>query len=413
MKNYHSLQIFKYENPTADMEAEYRNRINGPATVITNLKINCENHGERLGKEYPLFLVPINDVLKLQGVIEQNSRLIDSLTGSLPHIASNQFFFKTLVNEISSTNEIEDVKTTDKEINEAIVNAQNNKQKRTRLQSFARMYLKIKNGENLSINSLEDIRKIYDYLLDGEVPDKKLPDGKLFRNSYVRIGNETQTVHSPKTSEQEISLDLKDWISFINNDDVPPILKSFIAHYYFENIHPFNDGNGRTGRYIACVYLGYKLDPLSAITFSSETNKNKEKYYKAFQEVSNPNNYGEITFFVIEMMKIFIKGQKNLIQTMNENIQLLSYMEEKINNDKNLDKLSIALLYLYSQAFLFNDSGAGIEDRELKKYTAEFPWVRVKVRIEELVQEGILKTTKKSPLVRRITSSYIEKMRDI
>ena len=88
MGNYHSLQIFKYENQNSDINEEYSNRIENPTVIKTNLKINPENDGQRLGQQYPLFLLPINDVLKLEGIIEQNSRRIKKLTSSLPPIAS-------------------------------------------------------------------------------------------------------------------------------------------------------------------------------------------------------------------------------------------------------------------------------------------------------------------------------------
>lgn len=409
MSKYHSLQIFKYENGDADLKEEYKNRYYGATTMRTALKITPEIRGLRQNYEYNLFLLPIPDVLKLQGIIEENSRMISSLVDDLPPIASNQFFYKTLADEITSTNDIEDVKTTDKEVNEAISNAQNNTKKDSRLQSFAKMYLKIRNRENLQINDPKDIREIFDFLLKGEIKKEKLPDGKLFRNRTVRIGNDTETVHSPKEHEQEIILDLKDWITFINNDDIPFIIKSFIGHYFFENIHPFNDGNGRTGRYILCVYLGYKLDSLSAITFSSEINKNKEKYYKAFRDVSNPNNYGEITFFVIDMMKILIKGQKNIISRMTNNKNMLTYLGNKINESIS-NYTAKKLLYLYAQAFLFNDSGYGIEDRELKKYTSEFHWSQVKKSINTLSNNKVLTVTKKSPLTRRLSHDYIATM---
>lgn len=410
MGNYHSLQIFKYEHSGANVEKEYRSRIENPTVTVTNLVIDSEINGEHSGKKYPLFLMPIPEILKLQGIIEQNSRSIIEITNTLPNIASNQFFNKTLVDEIMSTNEIEGVKTHNKEVVDAINNAENKKKNRIRLQSFAKMYLRIKNRKNLNIQTLEDIRKVYDYLLDGEIPNKKLPDGILFRNRYARIGTDLETVHLPKMTEQEISISLKDWITFINNDDVPAILKSFIAHYFFENIHPFNDGNGRVGRYIACVYLGYKLDALSAITFSSEINKNKEKYYKAFEEVSTPINHGEITFFVSNMMKIFIKGQKRLIKEMEKNKNSLEFLQSTFSNNKKLSEIAKNLLYLYSQAFLFNDSGFGLEDRELKAYTKDYYWTTVKKCIEDLTEKEILAKTKNKPITRRISSKYISKI---
>lgn len=284
MEEYQEVSIWGYQNSDRDPEEEYYRRYNAPGTVHTGLTINPIFRGERSEKTFELFLVPIFKVLSLDNVVNDNSKKILKLISDLPGIAANQLFSNTLVNEIMSTNEIEDVKTTSQEVNDAISNIDSKRQ--IRLKSFVRMYFKIKNQENLKIESLSDIRNIYDYLLEGEIPENKLPDGKLFRNSFTRIGSETKTVHLPKTYENDFLPDLLEWIRFINSNQ-PSLFKAFIAHYYFEYIHPFNDGNGRTGRYIACVYLGYKLDPLTAIIFSSEINSNRKDYYKAFVDVEN------------------------------------------------------------------------------------------------------------------------------
>lgn len=128
----------------------------------------------------------------------------------------------------------------------------------------------------MTIETLEDIRILYDKLLNDEIDKNKLPDGNLFRNNGVWIGNSDKKVHVPKEKEENFVSDLAQWLTFINKDEIPFIYKTFIAHYYFEYIHPFYDGNGRLGRYIACVYLAYKLDPLTAISFSREIGKNKK-----------------------------------------------------------------------------------------------------------------------------------------
>lgn len=407
MQGYHSLQTFKYENPESNLTDEFHKRLDSPTTIVTNLKINPILRGIRQSKSFSLFLLPIREMLKLQDIILQNSNTVSRLTSELPPIASNQLFLKTLSDEIKSTNDIEDVKTTNAEVNDAIDSAKTNSKRNTRLKSFARMYLNIEDKKNLQIKVPEDIRRTYDYLLEGEITKDELPDGKLFRNKPVRIGTSMETVHQPKSAENEFLPDIMDWISFINDDEVPFLIKAFIAHYFFEYIHPFNDGNGRTGRYIACVYLGYKLDTLTAITFSSEINKNRPKYYKAFLEVSNPNNFGEITFFVVEMMKILIKGQKSLITSLKEKKNVMTYMQIQLQA-RHLDEIPEKLLNLYSQAFLFNDSGYGIEDRDLKKNTNDYPWTQVKRCILELTSEGILTKTKSSPLVRRLSHNYID-----
>lgn len=404
MEEYQEISIWGYQNSDRDPEEEYYRRYNAPGTVHTGLTINPIFRGERSEKTFELFLVPIFKVLSLDNVVNDNSKKILKLISDLPGIAANQLFSNTLVNEIMSTNEIEDVKTTSQEVNDAISNIDSKRQ--IRLKSFVRMYFKIKNQENLKIESLSDIRNIYDYLLEGEIPENKLPDGKLFRNSFTRIGSETKTVHLPKTYENDFLPDLLEWIRFINGNQ-PSLFKAFIAHYYFEYIHPFNDGNGRTGRYIACVYLGYKLDPLTAIIFSSEINSNRKDYYKAFVDVENQKNYGEITFFVERMLKILVKGQKKLIKDLTKKKNLLDYGQERI--EKKYDKLDAECLFLYYQAFLFNDSGLGIEDRELKKYISSSN-AATRRCIDTLTNEGKIEITKKSPLTRKLTNDFVDEL---
>ncbi|WP_157826342.1 hypothetical protein [Latilactobacillus sakei] len=93
-------------------------------------------------------------------------------------------------------------------------------------------------------------------------------------------------------------------------------------------------------------------------------------------------------------------------------------MKNKIDKDDSLSGLSKRILYLYIQAFLFNDSGLGLEDRELKKYTTKdieiteskvnkFPWTKVRACIDELEEQGVLIKTQKSPLTRKLSSDYI------
>lgn len=407
MSDYHNLRIFKYQNPTKDIHIEYLNRLNSPTAIVTHLKINPMNNGIKQSSVYPLFLLPINEILRLQDQIQQNSTTITRLMSALPGIASGQMFINTLSNEIRSTNEIEGVKTTNKEVNQAIVAAQNRTEEKNRLQSFARMYLKIQNRQNLQIHSLEEIRQIYDYLLKGEIPSDKQPDGKLFRNRFVRIGDEMNTVHIPKEHEADFSSDLIDWISFINDDTVPFLIKTFIAHYYFEYIHPFNDGNGRTGRYIAGVYIGYKLDPMTAITFSSEINKNRHKYYAAFQDVGDERNMGEVTFFVLEMMKILARGQEALIKKFIDNSQSLNAFEVKINELFDNDYIK-EILYIYAQAYLFNNISDGLEDRELKTAATNIPNTTVREIVDDLESKNVLVTTKHSPLIRKLTKNFIQ-----
>lgn len=406
MKDYKNLQVWSYMNAGSDIESEYEKRFDNYSSIKTNLFINPILRGERTALTYQLFLMPTREFLLKSEKIFSNSKQINELSKKLPPIALGQLFENILNREIVNTNEIEGVKTTTSEVNEAIFNVKNERKKNTRLKSFVRLYMQIRAEQKLEINSLEDIREIYDYLLEGEISEKMLPDGKLFRNSYARIGNDIKTVHLPKAKEEEFISDLMDWVEFINNDEVPFFVKIFVAHYYFEYIHPFRDGNGRTGRYIACASLAQKLDAFSALTFSSGIAQNKKKYYKAFEDVENPKNHGEVTFFVDDMLDILVDGQQELIEELKLNQVKLEHGYAMIKKYFD-DKLTYGLLTLYYQAYLYNEDGQGIEDRIVKEYLATFPKTAIREKLDELTENEILQFNKKSPIIRSLSPQAI------
>ncbi|MCO6541079.1 MAG: Fic family protein [Lactobacillus sp.] len=414
MNHYHNLQIYSYEHPGQNIQEEYHKRFDGYGTIKFPLYINPMFHGMPTSDQYQLFFVPIESYNSLITSIRNNSMHITKIINNLPGVASNQFFLEMLTKEIKGTNDIEGVYSTTEEINVAIDSAQNNNKRstHTRFHSFASMYLKIKNQEVEKIKKLKDIRDIYDFLLKGEIPQSKYPDGELFRNDFVRIGSSTQTVHQPKTDEKLIMADLEKWIEFINEDKFDPILKACVAHYYFEYIHPFYDGNGRVGRYIFCSYLGNKLDPYTAISFSHQVNLKKEKYYHAFEEIENQKNYGEITFFVSNLLKYLAAGQKKVIANLELSNKLLKYIDNQLKHcDYSNDE--IHLLYIYSQSFLFNNIDQGIDDNFIQNHRSEIMGKKMSVRkirnlLDSLENRKILVTVKKSPLKRVLTDKFFK-----
>lgn len=176
-------------------------------------------------------------------------------------MAQAHFLNSLLLDEITYTNEIEGIKTDAAEIS-TIINSLDDglRAREKRLWSTVRMYQEASRGKLLSITVLQDFRDIYDELLKGEIPLEKKPNGQLFRDTLpdgqtLRIGNATKTVHVPPTSELAISEALMSLIAFMNDDDLPAVYKALITHFFFENTHPFLDGNGRMGRYLLSTYL--------------------------------------------------------------------------------------------------------------------------------------------------------------
>jgi len=94
--------------------------------------------------------------------------------------------------------------------------------------------------------------------------------------------NRGNTLYTPPEGENLIRDKLKNLEDFIHNDDsLDPLIKLAVTHYQFEAIHPFTDGNGRTGRILNVLYLTYcKLLTLPILYLSGYLIRNKSEYYK-------------------------------------------------------------------------------------------------------------------------------------
>lgn len=98
---------------------------------------------------------------------------------------------------------------------------------------------------------------------------------------------------------------------FINNSessDLDPLTKMAIIHFQFESIHPFYDGNGRTGRIINVLYLVMNdLLNLPILYLSKFIIENKREYYKLLQTVRKNNNWEEWLLYMIEAVENIAK----------------------------------------------------------------------------------------------------------
>ncbi|MDE5988063.1 MAG: Fic family protein [Duncaniella sp.] len=118
-----------------------------------------------------------------------------------------------------------------------------------------------------------------------------------------------KTVYTPPQDKQTI-LELMDNLErFINDDrisDLDPLIKLAIVHHQFESIHPFYDGNGRTGRIICVLYLVLtgRLD-LPILYLSRYITHNKGEYYRLIQAIrdKNDDNAAEWELWILFMLK--------------------------------------------------------------------------------------------------------------
>lgn len=289
---------------------------------------------------------------KKQELISINSRKIDRALNSLPYAAREQYFNDLLIDELQSTNEIENVFSTKQEIAHAL---NNQASEFLKFRGLVDQYKEIELNKKIKVDNVRDIRAIYDKLVSNEINEQDKLDGELFRKNFVGVhdGSTNKYIHVGLQPETKIVEYIGEMLTFLKYFDAPQPFKIMASHYLFEYIHPFYDGNGRVGRFIIAKLLSDYYDNYTALTFSYVINRNKSKYYKAFMTASNHLNCGDLTEFIDTMLELLIAGQERildeLIPKMDATEKLTLYLTS------HYKQIDYEFLYLLSMDKLFGN----------------------------------------------------------
>ena len=416
LNKYEKLIKLYYKKKNID--EEYIKRIENPAILITELKINPMKKGNKiLDKEYNLFYVNLLEHTLLQEKIMENSKKIISLSNpnKFPQIAIKEIINKILSNELDKTNKIEGIETIKSEIYYSLKDDKKSSKKNNKLEGIVKKYKDImeKNFKDTQhIDNLSSFRKIYDEMFEGfEKSGNYKLDGKYFRKNTVKVINGLgNTIHIGVNGEEAIEKNIEDLIQFMNRKDIPFLIKASISHFFFEYIHPFYDGNGRFGRYLLSLYLARKLDILTAFSVSYSISKNLDDYYKSFVEVEDVNNYGEITFFVENILKTIKNGQEMIIELLNDSVMRFKHSMEILDElTKELSEKENIILQIYLQNYLFNDFEE-LTNIELTSIIGDLTQQTINKYTQELEKKGYLVKIKQRPLTYALSEKITEKM---
>lgn len=185
----------------------------------------------------------------------------------------------------------------------------------------------------------QTILKIQETLEGNNAGFRKLP-GTALKNTQTG-----EIVYLPPQDPNEILSLMANLEQFINDlelSDYDPLVKMAIIHYQFESIHPFYDGNGRTGRILNILYLVLTgLQKLPILYLSSHIIRNKPDYYRLLQSVRENGdweswisymirgveNTARETILLIEELKILIAEMQILLRS-----RYKFYSQELLNN---------------------------------------------------------------------------------
>lgn len=143
------------------------------------------------------------------------------------------------------------------------------------------------------------MERICSIIRDKPMEVRRVP-GTALKNSRGEI------VYTPPDREKLLRDKLDNLFEWMNsNNNIHPIIKAAVAHYQFESIHPFTDGNGRTGRIMVVLYLvEQNLLKAPVLFLSGEILREREKYYSLLQSTRESNDFFPYLIWFVNLLEI-------------------------------------------------------------------------------------------------------------
>ena len=304
-----------------------------------------------MNKPYQIPCLPLSFKFESVAIYKQltlASRALAELKGVAKTIPNESILLNTLVlQEAKDSSEVENIVTTQDEVYQAdldIVETVTKTAQKEVLRYRQAMHtgFDLVRKNKLLTNAV--IKQIQQELEENTAGFRAVP-GTALKNER------NETVYTPPQTKDEIERLMGNLESFINENsvsDLDPLVKLPIIHHQFESIHPFYDGNGRTGRIINILYLvANELLDLPILYLSRYINHNKAVYYRLIQHIrdNSPNNEADWENWIVFMLKgieitanetvILIHEIKNLMQDYKMKIRPLfgtKYNHELLNN---------------------------------------------------------------------------------
>ena len=366
---------------------------------------------EMLSDSKDLFIAMPREMVVLMEKILRAERKTSAMMRSIPPIGQAALTRGLVLDEVVSTNTIEGIHSTRRQIEEALESREADDTSFKRFKELALLYLRLAEKDQSSApNTLEEIREIYDAIMEGELEESDKPDGELFRKGGVDItSNGVKTIHHGVEPDSKIFEGLNNMLRLTARNDMPELISSLASHYLFECIHPFYDGNGRTGRYLLALYLDESLSIPTVLSLSRTIAENKNAYYAAFSSVENPLNHGEMTHFVYAMLELIRTAQSSMIERLQNNIEHFEAVQQnciEYFEQNGLSKKEREIVFVLAQYDLFGmvssltwNSIAKII--ELGKQTT-------RNHLKRLEDKGIVQIISKKPLKFKLTQEAEE-----
>ncbi|TLU97930.1 Fic family protein [Dyadobacter luticola] len=281
---------------------------------------------------FELSLLPLSvdvETRKVLRKVTEAHKHLAELKGTVRTIPNESILINTLVlQEAKDSSAVENIITTHDEIFKAELLSEHVLSWETKeVINYARALRKgfalVKESGFLSSNY---IIQIQEELEANKAGFRRVP-GTVLKNEASG-----QVVFTPPQKHDEIVRLMSNLEKYMNEhtpEDLDPLVKMAIIHYQFESIHPFYDGNGRTGRIINILYLTMMgLLDIPILYLSRYIIQHKPDYYRLLQEVRTKDNWEEWILFMLVGVKetasdsiLLIDSIRNLMDNFKQEIR--------------------------------------------------------------------------------------------
>ena len=286
------------------------------------------------------------------------SRALAQLNGAIGNLPNPTLFLDTIhLQEAKASSAIENIITTNDDLYQALVADKKLENEGTKevLRYKEALWMGLKRMEsrpfittNLCIELVQTIK--------GNTAGIRTAHGTTLSNASGEV------IYTPPSGEEVIREKLANWEKFINEDDsFDPLIKMGLMHYQFEAIHPFADGNGRTGRILLLLFLKQTgLLEIPAIYLSEYIIQHKNDYYRHLREVTEQGDWEGFILYMLEMVE---KTANHGLKRLDRVTKLMAQTAEKIRislpkvYSKDLVEIIFRLPYTKRQSLM--DAGLG------------------------------------------------------
>ncbi|MEZ4889940.1 MAG: Fic/DOC family N-terminal domain-containing protein [Crocinitomicaceae bacterium] len=261
-------------------------------------------------------------------------RALAQLNGTLLNLPNPTLFLDTIyLQEAKASSEVENIITTNDELYKSLVADKKVDN------SATKEVLSYKEALWLGLEQLKKKPFITTNLCISIVQCIKQNTSSIRVTPGTTLSNtKGEVIYTPPSGEAVIREKLANLEKFINEDDtIDPLIKMALMHYQFEAIHPFADGNGRTGRILLLLYLKLSgLLDIPAIYLSEYIIKNKADYYKNLRSVTD-NDWESYILYMLDMIE----------ETSNKGLERLNKITTAM--DKTANEIKTKLPKVYSK----------------------------------------------------------------